>query len=55
MTITVKHTKVSAISDGVDTTVVRPSDWNADHSLVGTVPIANGGTGQATANDAFNA
>ena len=55
MTITVKHTKVSAISDGVDTTVVRPSDWNADHSLVGTVPIANGGTGQSTANDAFNA
>jgi len=55
MTITVKHTKVSAISDGTDTTVVRPSDWNADHSLVGTVPIANGGTGQATANDAFNA
>ena len=55
MTITVKHTKVSAISDGVDTTVVRPSDWNADHSLVGTVPIANGGTGAATANDAFNA
>ena len=55
MTITVKHTKVSAVSDGTDTTVVRPSDWNADHSLVGTVPIANGGTGQATANDAFNA
>jgi hypothetical protein len=55
MTITVKHSKVSAVSDGVDTTVVRPSDWNADHSLVGTVPIANGGTGAATANDAFNA
>ena len=55
MTITVKHSKVSAVADGTDTTVVRPSDWNADHSLVGTVPIANGGTGQATANDAFNA
>ena len=55
MTITVKHSKVSAVADGSDTSVVRPSDWNADHSLVGTVPIANGGTGQATANDAFNA
>jgi hypothetical protein len=55
MTITVKHSKVSAVADGTDTSVVRPSDWNADHSLVGTVPIANGGTGQATANDAFNA
>jgi len=55
MTITVKHSKVSSVADGSDTTVVRPSDWNADHSLVGTVPIANGGTGQATANDAFNA
>ena len=40
MTITVKHTKVSAISDGVDTTVVRPSDWNADHSLVGLGTMA---------------
>ena len=55
MTITVKHSKVSSVADGTDTSVVRPSDWNADHSLVGTVPIANGGTGQATANDAFNA
>ena len=55
MTITVKHSKVSAVADGTDTSVVRPSDWNADHSLVGTVPIANGGTGAATANDAFNA
>jgi len=55
MTITVKHSKVSAVADGSDTSVVRPSDWNADHSLVGTVPIANGGTGAATANDAFNA
>jgi len=40
MTITVKHTKVSAISDGTDTTVVRPSDWNADHSLVGLGTMA---------------
>jgi hypothetical protein len=48
MAITVKHTKVSAIPDGDDTSVVRPSDWNADHQLVGTIPVANGGTGAAT-------
>ena len=48
MAITVKHSKVSAIPDGDDTSVVRPSDWNADHSLVGTVPVDNGGTGAAT-------
>ena len=48
MAITVKHTKVSTIPDGDDTSVVRPSDWNADHQLVGTVPVANGGTGVST-------
>ena len=48
MAITVKHTKVSTIPDGDDTSVVRPSDWNADHQLVGTVPVANGGTGADT-------
>jgi len=55
MAITVKHTKVSTIPDGDDTSVVRPSDWNADHQLTGTVPVANGGTGAATANAGFNA
>ena len=48
MAITVTHSKVSAIPDGDDTSVVRPSDWNADHTLTGTVPVANGGTGAAT-------
>jgi hypothetical protein len=48
MAITVKHSKVSTIPDGDDTSVVRPSDWNADHSLVGTVPVDNGGTGAST-------
>ena len=55
MAITVKHLKVSAIPDDVDTSLVRPSDWNADHTLTGTIDIANGGTGQTTANAAFNA
>jgi hypothetical protein len=55
MAITVKHSKVSTIPDDADTSLVRPSDWNADHTLTGTVPVANGGTGAATANDGFNA
>jgi hypothetical protein len=55
MAITVKHSKVSTIPDDADTSLVRPSDWNADHTLTGTIPIANGGTGASTANDGFNA
>jgi hypothetical protein len=35
--------------------IVLPSDWNNDHTISGTVPIANGGTGQTTANTAINA
>lgn len=55
MALTIKHTKVSAIPDGTDTSVVRPSDWNADHALTGVASIAQGGTGQATAQAATNA
>jgi len=55
MAITVKHKFVSAIPDAGDPTIVQPSNWNDSHDLVGTVPVANGGTGQATATDAFNA
>lgn len=40
MAITVKHSKVSLIPDGTDTSVVRPSDWNADHTLVGLGTMA---------------
>jgi hypothetical protein len=53
MAITVKHSKVSTIPDDADTSLVRPSDWNDDHVLTGTVPVANGGTGAATADDAI--
>jgi len=48
MPITVKHTKVSTIPDDADTSLVRPSDWNADHALTGVIDVANGGTGAAT-------
>jgi hypothetical protein len=55
MDITVKHSKTSTVADAGDTTLVQPSDWNADHTLTGTVPVANGGTGASTANDGLNA
>jgi len=35
--------------------IVLPSDWNNDHTISGTLAIANGGTGQTTANAAINA
>jgi hypothetical protein len=57
MPITVKHSKVSTIPDDADTSLVRPSDWNADHTLVGLGTMAEqnansvtitGGTGTFT-------
>ena len=48
MTIQVKHSKVSTIPDTDDTSLVRPSDWNADHTLVGIIDVPNGGTGAST-------
>jgi hypothetical protein len=35
MAILVKHNKVSSVPDDADTSLVRPSDWNADHTLTG--------------------
>jgi len=32
--------------------IVLPSDWNNDHNLTGTVPVANGGTGVTTSSGA---
>jgi hypothetical protein len=48
MAVTVTHPFVSAIPDGADTTLVRPSNWNATHSISGILDVANGGTGTAT-------
>lgn len=31
--VAVKHTFVSSVADGADTTLVRPSNWNADHTI----------------------
>lgn len=49
MAITSKHAKVSGKSDGLDTTLVQPSDWNAGHEIkcdqdkiLGRVSVGNG-------------
>jgi hypothetical protein len=52
MAITVKHKFVSAIPDGADATVVRPSNWNDDHDFTGTLPVVNGGTGVSSSSGA---
>lgn len=33
MAVTLTHQFVTAVPDGSDTSVVRPSDWNANHVL----------------------
>lgn len=33
MAISLKHTFVSAKTDGGDSTLVQPSNWNAEHSI----------------------
>jgi len=35
MSVTVKHPFVSAVADSADTSLVRPSNWNADHTILG--------------------
>lgn len=40
MAINVTHSKVSTIPDGDDTSLIRPSDWNDDHVIVGLGTMA---------------
>ena len=49
MSVTVKHPFVSTVPDSADTSLVRPSNWNADHTITGLgtaaekdVGVANG-------------
>lgn len=37
MTLTVTHAKVSAVADEADSSKVRPSDWNANHTVTGSM------------------
>jgi hypothetical protein len=47
----IKHAFTSAVSDGGDATLVRPSNWNADHVVTS---LAVGVVGDAIAADANN-
>lgn len=52
MPITVTHTTVATGGDAGNG-VIRKAQWNEAHSISGTVDIANGGTGAATAAQAL--
>jgi hypothetical protein len=45
MTLSLKHTFTSAIPDGADSSSVRPSNWNAEHTLIGTANTLMGFSG----------
>ena len=51
MTVTVKHPFVSTVPDSTDTSLVRPSNWNADHTItgLGTAAELNAGTANGVA------
>lgn len=44
MTLTVSHSFVSAVPDGPSISRVKPSNWNALHSLSGAADLSQGGT-----------
>lgn len=51
MAIIVTHAKVSTVPDSTDTSLVRPSDWNATHTLsgLGTAAELNAGVANGVA------
>lgn len=58
MTLALTHSKVSAKGDGVDPTLIQPSDWNAGHSLTcatGVVLGNNSGSAGAVTELSFSA
>jgi 2-keto-3-deoxy-6-phosphogluconate aldolase len=38
----ITHTKVSTVADGSTAEHIRPSDWNADHTIAGSVILSSG-------------
>lgn len=48
MAVSLKHTKTSAKSDGTDTSLVQPSDWNAEHTLTQASQTLLGRSSQGT-------
>lgn len=57
MATSVKHAFVSAIADGADATLVRPSNWNADHTFAAQTAntVLAGPTSGGTAAPDFRA
>lgn len=49
--MTITHLKVSGVADGGDTTVVRPSDWNADHTILLGLTLPQNETPSTPATD----
>ena len=51
MAIIVKHPFVSTVPDAADTSIVRPSNWNADHTVtgLGTAAELNAGVANGVA------
>ena len=51
MAIIVKHPFVSTVPDAADTSIVRPSNWNADHTItgLGTAAELNAGVANGVA------
>ena len=48
----IKHAFTSAKSDDADTTLVRPTDWNADHTITGSVDFGGFGANNIGSIDA---
>lgn len=59
MAVVVVHPFVNPKADGADTTITRPSDWNANHTITGLGTAATANTtdfdaaGAAAAAQAF--
>ena len=51
MAVQVKHPFTSAKSDGGDATRIRPSNWNADHTITANTNSLLGTTGTTTVGE----
>lgn len=52
MALTIKHAFVSGKADGSDTSLIRPSNWNADHQITGTIAETELSLTDVTTNNA---
>lgn len=52
MALTIKHSFVSTKPDGNDNTLIRPSNWNADHTITGTLAEGDLALTDVTTNNA---